>query len=133
MVDVEGQSQGLGFEKYAALAQEAYKKSRSEVGRDEGQVKRFSRDSAVFGEMAFRLAPAFEEDRRMVEILGRDVTNAYFIAERYKDTLRFSADYLAYLGTNYPTDAVPRNIQSIVDGIGKVREACLDKLSANWS
>lgn len=129
MADLEGQNQGLGFEEYATLAQEAYKKSRSEVGKDEAQAKKFSRDSAVFGEMAFRLAPTSDEDRIMVEILGRDVTNAYFIAERYEDTLRFSGDYLAYLGANYPVDAIPANIQNIMNGIGKVREACLDKLS----
>lgn len=107
------------FEWFSKQTQEYYKRSRAEVGKDENLVRLYSGESARFGEEAFRRVP--ESDAFIAIILGRDVIDGYFIAERYSDVLRFSSEYLGSLG-----DLVSR---SIAGGIEMLRTVSLEKLS----
>ena len=130
MSSIENGNQVIGFEWYANRGQEEYKISRWHVGRDgeEEQVKLHSGASAEYGEKAFYLAPPSLEERTLVVILGRDVVNAYYNAERYEDVLRFSDVYLRYLEDIFPGD-VPRTTQSIIKGIEIIKTVSLDKIS----
>lgn len=115
MSGIENDDQ-MGFEWYASRVQEEYKLSRSFVGDKEELVRLHSGASAEYGEKAFYLAQPSAEERTLVIILGRDVVNAYYNAERHEDVLRFSDVYLRYLKDIFPTD-VPRTTQSIIKGI----------------
>ena len=128
MSDIENGNQ-MGFEWYASRAQEKYKLSRSFVGNKEELVRLHSGASAEYGEEAFKIAHDFVEERIMVVILGRDVVNAYYNAERFNDVLRFSDVYLEYLRDNFPAENIPRNIQSIINGIETIRRVSVDKIS----
>lgn len=107
------------FEWFSYQTQENYKRSRAYVGIDEDLVKFYSGESARFGEKAFYRVP--ESDSFIAVVLGKDVINGYFFAERFTDVLRFSNDYLTTLGESVP--------QAIVNGINKLRAVSTDKLS----
>lgn len=114
------------FEWFSNQSQENYKRSRAYVEKDEDLVKLYSGVSAWFGEEAFRRVP--ESDAFIAIVLGRDVINGYFIAERYADVLRFSDVYLRYLEDIFLGD-VPRTTQSIIKGIEIIKTVSLAKIS----
>lgn len=89
MSDIEAGSNLYNYEWFCDQSQEYYKRSRSFVGKDENLVRLYSGISAYFGEEAFKFISRSEEDRFMAIVLGRDVINGYFFAERYSDVLRF--------------------------------------------
>ena len=119
MSDIEEGSDLYDFEWFSNQSQENYKRSRAYVGIDEDLVRLYSGVSAWFGEEAFHRIT--ESDAFIAIVLGRDVVNGYFIAERYSDVLRFSNDYLASLGNLVS--------QRIAGGIDKLRAVSLEKLS----
>ncbi len=119
MSDIEEGSDLYDFEWFSNQSQENYKRSRAYVGIDEDLVRLYSGVSAGFGEEAFHRIP--ESKAFIAIVLGRDVVNGYFIAERYSDVLRFSNDYLASLGNLVS--------QRIAGGIDKLRAVSLEKLS----